>query len=227
MPDLAVLVALLRLASRDRTRLVLEDIALRHQLAVYKRSVGRPNLSDRDRIFWPTVMRMLREWRSALVIVQPATVIKWHRNGCRHNWRKKSGSKPGRPLIAMSIIMLIRRMSSENVTWGAPRIRDELCLLGHEVAVSAVAKYMVRPRRMEPDQSWKTLLQKQMAVTVACDFFVVPTITFQRLYCFVVMSLERRQVLHVNVTRNLTAEWVAQRSAQRRRTCARLSNPGH
>ena len=210
MPDLAAVVSLLRLATKDRTQLVLENIALRHQLAIYKRSVGRPNISDRDRIFWLTVMRMLRSWRDALVIVQPATVIKWHRNGFRYYWRRKSRSKPGRPPIPMAIIMLIRRMSIENVTWGAPRIKDELALLGHLVAISTVGKYMVRRRDSEPDQSWKTLLHNHLAETAACDFFVVPTVTFQRLFCFVVMSLDRRRILHVNVTRNPTAEWVAQ-----------------
>lgn len=109
MPDLAALASLLGLLSRDRTQLVLENIALRHQLAVYKRSVGRPNISDRDRIFWLTIMRMLRSWRDALVVVQPATVIKWHRNGFRYDWRRKSRSKPGRPPIAMGVIHLIRR----------------------------------------------------------------------------------------------------------------------
>ena len=181
MPELAELVALLRLATKDRTQLVLENIALRHQLAVYKRSVGRPNITDRDRIFWIRVMRMLKDWRDALVIVQPATVIRWHRNGFRNYWRRKSRSKPGRPPIATAVIMLIRRMSLENVTWGAPRIKDELALLGHEVAVSTVAKYMVHRREPEPNQSWKTFLHNHMAVTAACDFFVVPTVTFQRL----------------------------------------------
>ena len=172
MPDLAALVSLLRLASRDRAQLVLENIALRQQLAVYKRSVGRPNITDRDRIFWLTVMRMLRGWRDALVIVQPATVVKWHPNGFRYYWRRKSRSKPGRPPIAMGVIHLIRRMSIENVTWGAPRIKDELSLLGHEVAVSTVAKYMVRRRESKPDQSWRTFLRNHMAKTAACDFFV-------------------------------------------------------
>ncbi len=122
MPDFAALVSVLRLAGRDRAQLVLENIALRQQLAVYKRSVGRPNINDRDRIFWLTVMRLLRDWRDALVIVQPATVIKWHRRGFRHYWRRKSRSRPGRPPIPMAVIMLIKRMSKENVTWGAPRI---------------------------------------------------------------------------------------------------------
>ncbi len=96
---------------RGRPKLALENIALRHRLAVCKRSVKRPNINNGDRIFWLTVMRMLREWRSALVFVQPDTVIRWHRKGFRHFWRLKSRAKPGRPPISMELIHLIRRMS--------------------------------------------------------------------------------------------------------------------
>jgi putative transposase len=170
--------------------------------------VQRPNINDSDRIFWLTVMRMLKEWRSALVFVKPDTVVRWHRKGFKHYWRKKSRAKPGRPPISMTIIHLIRRMSQENVTWGAPRAVDELALLGHVVAESTVAKYMVKHRPVEPGQNWKTFLDNHLAETSACDFFVIPTITFQRLFCFVVMSLGRRQILHVNVTRRPTAEWL-------------------
>ncbi|MFT4540939.1 MAG: putative transposase [Planctomycetota bacterium] len=209
MPDIALIVNLLQLVARDRSQLVLENIALRHQLAVYKRSAKRPNINDGDRIFWLTVMRMLKAWREALVFVQPATVVRWHRKGFKHYWRRKSRPKPGRPPIAVEIIHLIRRISTENVTWGAPRIAAELALLGHEVAESTVAKYMVRHRPSQPDQTWKTFLHNHMAETAACDFFVVPTVTFQVLYCFVVMSLDRRRILHVNVTNHPTAEWTA------------------
>ena len=121
MPKLALLVNLLQLATKDRTQLVLENIALRHQLAVYKRSVARPNIKDGDRIFWLTVMRMLKEWRQALVFVQPDTVVRWHRKGFRRYWRRKSRGHPGRPPISMKLIHLIRRISTENVRWGAPR----------------------------------------------------------------------------------------------------------
>ncbi|MEM6673042.1 MAG: hypothetical protein AAF726_09360 [Planctomycetota bacterium] len=92
MPDLATLVSLLPLPGRDRFQLVLENIALRHQLAVYTRSVGPPNTRDRDRIFWHTLMRVLPEWREALVVVQPGTVIRWQRRGFRYDWRSKSRS---------------------------------------------------------------------------------------------------------------------------------------
>ena len=104
MPDLSLLVNVLQLVVKDRTQLALENIALRHQLAVYKRSVTRPNIKDSDRVFWLTVMRMLKDWRQALVFVQPDTVVRWHRKGFRHYWRRKSRSKPGRPPISMKLI---------------------------------------------------------------------------------------------------------------------------
>ncbi|MCP4006905.1 MAG: transposase family protein [bacterium] len=209
MPDLALLVNLLQLALKNRTQLALENIALRHQLAVYKRTVKRPRIEDRDRIFWLAVMRMLREWREALVFVKPETVVRWHRQGFRYYWRWKSRAKPGRPPISREVINLIRRLSRENVLWGAPRIRDELALLGHMVAESTVAKYMVKRPRAGDGQSWRTFLDNHMADTAACDFFVVPTLTFKLLYGFVVLSHDRRRILHINVTANPTATWTA------------------
>ncbi len=210
MPDLSLLVNLLQLAVKDRTRLVLENIALRHQIAVYKRSIKGPNIKGGDRISWLTLMRMLKEWRRALVFVQPETVLKWHGKGFKHYWRGESRAKPGRPPISMKLIHLIRRMSMDNVTWGAPRIVDELAILGHAVAESTVAKYTVADGPTEPSQIWRTFLYNHLAETAACDFFVVPAVTFQRLFCFVVMSLDRCRILHINVTKRPTAEWTAQ-----------------
>ena len=106
MPDLSFLISLFQLVLKDRTQLALENIALRQQLAVYQRTVKRPKIEDRDRIFWMTVMQMLKEWKEALVFVQPQTMIKWHRKGFRYYWRRKSRSKPGRPPISMEIILL-------------------------------------------------------------------------------------------------------------------------
>jgi putative transposase len=207
MPDLSFLISLFQLVLKERTQLALESIALRQQLAVYQRTVKRPKIEDRDRIFWLTVMGMLKEWKDALVIVQSQTVIRWHRKGFSHYWRRKSRAKPGRPPISMEIILLIRRLSSENVLWGAPRICDELALLGHDVAQSTVAKYMVKGKDRVSSQTWKSFLANHMDVTAACDFFVVPTLTFNLLYVFVVLSHDRRRILHVNVTANPTAEW--------------------
>jgi hypothetical protein len=125
-----------------------ENLALRQQLAVVSQSVKRPKLRPRDRVFWALLSRLWPNWRTALVIVQPATVIRWHRRGFRLFWRWKSRfRKPGRPTIELEIRTLIRRMSRDNPTWGAPRIQSELSLLGHVVAERTVAKCMVRTRK--------------------------------------------------------------------------------
>ena len=127
-----------------RAALMAENLALRQQLIVLQRSVKRPKLRTRDRIFWGWLSRLWSGWRSALAFVQPGTVIGWHRQGFRLYWRRKSRKKPGRPPVDRELPDLIRRMSHENPTWGTPRILSELLLLGHAVAESTVAKYMAR-----------------------------------------------------------------------------------
>ncbi len=206
---ITLLLALINALLADRSRLALENVILRQQLAVLRRSVKRAKIHDSDRIFWILMRRLLASWRDTLLVVKPETVIKWHRKGWRYYWRRKSrGGKPGRPQVEPEIIELIRRMSIENVTWGAPRILSELALLGHKVAKSTVEKYMVqRPKR--PSQTWRTFLANHMSVSAACDFFVVPTLTFKLLYCFVVLSHDRRRIVHINVTRHPTDEWTA------------------
>jgi transposase InsO family protein len=142
--------------------------------------------------------------------VKPETVVRWHRQGFRYYWRWKSRARGGRPAVDPEVIALIRRMSAENVLWGAPRIRSELALLGHDVAESTVAKYMAKPKDRKPSQTWRTFLRNHMAVAAACDFFAVPTLSFKLLYAFVVLSHDRRRILHVNVTAHPTVEWTAQ-----------------
>jgi len=138
------LLRLVRALAQDRTRLALENLALRQQLAVYQRNVERPKLEDADRMFWTMACEFLENWKEHLVIVKPDTVVRWHRHGFRYYWRWKSRAKPGRPKIDAEIIALIQRMSKESPLWGAPRGRSELALLGHEVAESTVPKYMVK-----------------------------------------------------------------------------------
>ena len=150
MSGLSHLVVLLRLLIEDRQQLALENVALRHQLAVLKRSVTRPKIQDSDRMFWILMKRMLADWRDAVHFVKPDTVVAWHRKGFRYYWKRKSRAKPGRPPISMAVIYLIRRMSQENTTWGAPKIAAELALLGHVVADSTVAKYMVKMGDLPP-----------------------------------------------------------------------------
>jgi transposase InsO family protein len=155
--------------------------------------------------------RLWTDWHSSLALVQPETVIRWHRKGFKLFWRWKSWThERGRPPVNSEIISLIRRMSQENHTWGAPRIQSELRLLGHDVAESTVAKYMTRRRRGPPSQSWRTFLKNHLGSTVACDFFVVPTATFRLLFCFLVLAHDRRRIVHFNVTLHPSAEWTAQ-----------------
>ena len=147
------------------------------------------------------------------LIVQPETVIRWHRLGFKLYWHRKSKpGKSGRPKLDREIRNLIRRMSRENPLWGAPKILSEL-LLGYEVSQPTVAKYMVKTRK-PPSQDWRTFLSNHMQDIVACDFFTVPTATFRVLYVFVVLAHDRRRIVHFNITANPTAEWTGQQIAE-------------
>ena len=193
-----------------RFHLAAENIVLRQQLAVQWQSVKRPKLRFRDRFFWVLLSKVWSGWKSALAIVQPETVIRWHRCGFKLFWTLKSrAGKPGRPTIARELRKLIRRMSSENPTWGAPRILSELQLLGYDVSEGTVAKYMIR-RRKPPSQTWRTFLANHMSVTAACDFFTVPTATFRVLYVFIILSHNRRKIVHFNITSNPYGQWAGQ-----------------
>ena len=195
---------------RFHTGLLAENLALRHQLSVLRRTARRPRLKARDRVFWVWLSRIWPQWRSALVIVKPETVITWHRRGFKLYWRWKSrAGRPGRPRVDPEIRELIRRISGENPLWGSPRIRDELALLGLKVAKSTVEKYMIKDGRPR-SHTWRTFIQNHFSDIAAVDFFTVPTVTFRILYCFVVLRLDRRCVVHFNVTTNPTARWTAQ-----------------
>jgi transposase InsO family protein len=200
---------ILRILLAGRASLIAENLALRQQLAVVNHAAKRPRLRQRDRIFWVWLSKLWRGWRSALVVVQPDTVVRWHRRGFRLYWRWKSRHH-GRPKIDPEVRALIRRMSHENRLWGAPRIQAELALLGHDVAESTVAKYLVRHRPGPPSQTWRSFLKNHMDCTAACDFFVVPTVTFRLLYCFVILAHGRRRIVHFNITNHPTASWTAQ-----------------
>jgi hypothetical protein len=143
-----------------------------------------------------------------IIIVQPETVIRWHRRGFRAYWRWKSRQVGGRPRVDSEIRALIRRMSRENPLWGAPRIHGELLMLGIEVAESTVGRYMVR-RRRPPSQGWKTSLRNHTAGIASLDLFVVRTISFKLLYGLVILRHARRRLVTISVTSNPTAEWIA------------------
>jgi transposase InsO family protein len=191
----------------DRSALLAENLALRQQLAVLRRG-SRPRLHAWDRCFWVVLARCFANWRSWLVLVKPATVVGWHRHGFRLFWRWKSRGKPGRPKIPRDVQNLIRRIATENPLWGVPRIQAELRLLGHDLAESTVARYVPRGRRPR-SQTWKTFLRNHAEAIAAVDFFTVPTVTFRNLYVFVVLRIDRRQVVHFAVSERPHAAWVA------------------
>ena len=193
---------------KSRSRLEAENLFLRHQLNIaLRRAPPRLRLrgSDRALLVW-----MTRLWPSligAVQVVQPATILRWHRAGFKVFWRWKSRKRAGRPKIDRGLRDLIRRMSRENTLWGASRIHGELLMLGFQVAQSTVSKYMVRGQN-PPSQTWKTFLQNHAEAIAAIDMCVVPTLTFDLLFAFLVLGHGRRQLLWFEVTRHPTAEWL-------------------
>jgi transposase InsO family protein len=194
---------------KSKLRLEAENAVLRHQLIVLRRRLhGRVRLTNHDRWFLIQLYRWFPSILQVLTIVRPETLVRWHRAGFRRYWRWKSNSRGGRPRIEMELRALIRLMSTKNQLWGAPRIHGELLKLGFSVAQSTVAKYMVK-RRGLPSQGWKTFLQNHALDIAAMDLFVVPTIGFELLYGFVIVRIDRRDLVWINVTTNPTAEWIA------------------
>ena len=208
--SLLALFVTLRSILRSRADLQVENLALRHQIGVLQRSVKkRPKLTSMDRLFWVSLSRLWRGWRSTLVLVKPETVVAWHRRGFRWFWTwKVRQGQPGRPIVSREVRDLIRSMCRQNPTWGAPRIHGELLKLGIDIGQTSVTKYMVRGRK-PPSQTWRTFLENHISQLVSIDFFTVPTIRFQVLYVFLVLAHDRR-ILHFNVTRHPTAEWTGQ-----------------
>jgi transposase InsO family protein len=196
-------------ALKTQRDLALENLALRHQLAVYERQKRKPRLEHRDRLIWIGLRRLWPSWQTALTLVQPATVVKWHREGFRSFWRRKSRASGGRPRIHLEVRNLIRGMWNANPTWGRPRIQSELAKLGLFVSDSTVRRY--RPHRSKPpSQTWRTFLSNHAKDIVAIDFFTVPTLRFRVLYVLLIMSHDRRKVAHFNVTDSPSAQWTGQ-----------------
>ena len=171
---------------KSKSRLEAENAALRHQLVVLRRMVHRRvRLTNSDRMFFIQLYRWFPSVLKVIMVIRPETLVRWHRAGFRHYWRRKSRSFGGRPQIDTELRALIRRMSIENPLWGAPRIHGELLKLGFEVAQSSVAKYMAK-RRGPPSQGWGTFLRNHAPDIAAMDLFVVPTIGFNLIYAFVI-----------------------------------------
>ena len=201
--------AILASPFKSKCQLQAENVALRHQVVVLRRQVsGRVRLTSLDRLVLVRLYRWYPPILKVLAVVQPETVIRWHRAGFRSYWRWKSRARGGRPAIDADLRALIRQMSIDNPLWGAPRIHGELFKLGFKVAQSTVAKYMIK-RCGPPSQGWRTFLRNHAPDIAAMDLFVVPTISFNLLYAIVIVRLDRRELVWINVTQNPTAEWVA------------------
>jgi transposase InsO family protein len=208
---LADLVGLIALSVRPRRSIEAENLFLRRELALFKERGIRPRRVDAATRLSLAFLSRLFDWRDALVVVRPETMIRWHRAGWRLFRRFKS--RPGRPPIPVECRQLIRRMAMENPLWGEERIANELLLkLGLRVSPRTVRKYMPKrsPGRPRGDQRWATFLRNHAKAIVACDFFVAVTVTFRLLYVFVVIHHGSRRLLHFNVTAHPTAAWTLQ-----------------
>jgi hypothetical protein len=191
---------------KSRRRLHAENVVLHHQLNIaLRRAPPRRRLCAADRLLLVWMTRVCPELLNLCQFVKPETVLRWHRAGFKAFWRWKSRRRVGRPRVDRGLRDLIRRMSRENPLWGAPRIHGEILMLGFEAAQSTVSKYMMRPSR-PPSQTWKTFLRNHAEAVAAIDMCVVPTLTFDLVFAFLVLGHDRRQLLWFEVTRNPTAE---------------------
>jgi transposase InsO family protein len=198
---------------QSRRNLILENLALRQQLTVLKRRHPRSRLNLFDKLFWVVVSRCWSEWKQALIVVTPETVVRWHRAGFHLYWRmiSKVRQPVGRRQTSKEVRGLIFQMVVENPMWGAPRIHGELLMLGFDVSERTISRWMKRaPRGPEPAKRWLAFLRNHREAIAAMDFFTVPTITFGVLYCFFIIAHGRRHILHCNVTQHPTSVWIVQ-----------------
>jgi len=211
MKILLKLILNILLRPKKDSDLALENLALRQQLAILKRPRKRPQIRIKDRLFWVLLYRFWSNWRQALIVVKPETVIRWHRKGFKLFWRFKSRQKgSGRPPVSPEIRDLILKMAAANPLWGAPRIHGELLKLGIKISERTVSNLMPCRLTTPPSQTWRTFLKNHMKNMISIDFFTVPTATFRILFVLVILSHRRRQIVHFNVTHSPTAKWTAQ-----------------
>jgi putative transposase len=196
---------------RSKSELVAENALLRQQLIILKRQVERPACTKTDRVLLVLLARLVQTWQQALLIVQPETLMRWHRELFRLSWKRRSKASSHKPKVAAETIALIREMAKENRLWGAERIRGELLKLGLRVCKRTIQKYMRTVRTHQPrGQMWATFLRNHAAQVWACDFLQVTNLFFRPLFAFFLIELKSRKVIHVGVTDSPTDVWVAQ-----------------
>jgi putative transposase len=196
---------------RSKSELIAENALLRQQLIILKRQVKRPTFTRTDRILLVLLARLVRTWQQALLLVQPDTLLRWHRELFRLYWKRKSKTTSQTPRIAAETIALIREMAKDNRLWGAERIRGELLKLGLRVCKRTIQKYMRNVRTKPPRrQTWSTFLRNHTSPIWTCDLLQVTNLFFRPLFAFFLIELKSRKVIHVGVTRSPTDAWVAQ-----------------
>jgi hypothetical protein len=201
-PTTATLVAVsLADMTRSKADLIAENAMLRQQLIVLNRQVKRPQLTNLDRLRLMLLARCTQFWQQALHIVQPDTLIRWHRELFQLYWRYKSRKKNREPRITQETIDLIKQMAQENRLWGAERIRGELLKLGIDVSKRTIQKYLdkLRPTPTR-NQAWRTFLKNHAQHIWACDFTTVHDLLFRPVFIFVIIELHTRRIIHTAVT---------------------------
>src|SRR4029450_9929856 len=188
-----------RTGLRSRSARAAENLFLRKQLALYLERKKRPRRETDAVRFTMVLLARFFEWRQALSIVKPDTLIRWHRKGFQLFWKWKS--RPGRPRIPQELRQLIANMVRSNPSWGEERIASELLLkIGIQISPRTVRRYMPnQPRRTQSSQGWMTFVRNHAKSIIACDFFVIVTATFRLVYVFIVMEIGTRRILHLHL----------------------------
>jgi putative transposase len=207
----SLLLATLTDLSRSKSELVAENALLRQQLIILRRQVKRPTCTKTDRMLLVLLARIVQTWKQALLIVQPETLLRWHRLGFKLFWKYKSRAASTTPRISQETVTLIKEMARDNRLWGAERIRGELLKLGLHLSKRTIQKYMRQVRATRPrGQTWATFLHNHTQQIWACDFLPVTDLFFRSLFAFFIVELHSRKVIHVGVTRSPTDAWTAQ-----------------
>ena len=196
--------------NRSKSELIAENALLRKPLIILRRQVKRPTFTRADRMLLVLLARTVQYWKQALFIIQPETLLRWHREAFRLFWKHKSQVHATHPRISTGIVTLIKEMAAQNRLWGAERIRGELLKLDFHVCKRTIQKYMKHVRVPQPrGQKWSTFLHNHAADIWACDFLQVNDLFFRPLFAFFIIELKTRRVIHVGVTRSPTDPWVA------------------
>ncbi|MEO8354809.1 MAG: hypothetical protein ABI621_02750 [Chloroflexota bacterium] len=205
---LSLIPGLLSDLTRSRSDLMVENAMLRQQLIVLNRQIKRRRLTKPDRFHLVLLSHFTKFWKQTLHIVQPDTLLRWHRELFRLYWRRKS---QGKPRISSETIELIKKMAGENQLWGAERIRGELLKLGIEASKRSIQKYMLKERKEQSSShNWATFLKNQASGIWACDCIVVNDWLFRQWHIFILIELKPRRIIQTGVTKYPTNEWTAQ-----------------